>query len=174
MPLLILSAWSLNMLLRKIQNRWIGIVLMLLILFPSMSMSYSIVSDIKTARIPKSELGQYISDWPSGWGVAEIVSFLKKESLKGNVTVYTEGTFGLLPYAFEIYLGDIKNIDIHGLWPVPTEMPNDISQKAGDHPTYFVMYQFQKPPSQWPLKLIASYDKGLNKNSTMRLYQVNP
>jgi 4-amino-4-deoxy-L-arabinose transferase-like glycosyltransferase len=174
MPLFILSAWSINILIRKVKNWWVGVILLFFILFPSMSMSYSILSDIKTARIPKSELGQYINDWPSGWGVSEIVEFLWNESIKGNVSVYTEGTFGLLPYAFEIYLGDIRTIDIHGIWPVPTEMPKEIAEKAAEHPTYFVMYQFQTPPSQWPLTFIASYDKGLNKNSTMRLYKVNP
>ncbi|MCJ7826153.1 glycosyltransferase family 39 protein [Patescibacteria group bacterium] len=174
MPLLIMSAWTIDVLVSAIKNQWLRCVLVGLIFWQSMFISYSIISNIKTARIPKSELGQYINDWPSGWGIPEIVTFLKDESVKGKVSVFTEGTFGLLPYAFEIYLGDNKNIDIHGIWPVPTEIPMDVLQSAKDHPTYFVMYQNQTPPFQWHLELQAEYQKGLNKKSTMRLYKVLP
>jgi 4-amino-4-deoxy-L-arabinose transferase-like glycosyltransferase len=174
MPLFIMSAWTIDILLTRITNRLVGLIFIGLICFTSVYGSYSIIADIKTARIPKSEQGQYIDDWPSGWGVPEIISYLKNQSQKGKVSVFTEGTFGLLPYAFEIYLGGITNIDIHGIWPVPNEMPVDIIQSALDHPTYFVMYQSQSPPFQWHLELIAKYQKGINKNSTMRLYKVVP
>jgi hypothetical protein len=121
-------------------------------------------------------MGQYIDDWPSGWGVPEIVSFMKNESIKEKVSIYTEGTFGLLPYAFEIYLGDNPNIDIHGIWPIHSEIPEEILESAAQHSTYFVMYQGQTPPFQWQsyLKKLAEYQKGLNKNSSMRLYKVIP
>ena len=174
MPLLILSAWTIDMLFIRIRNRYAGLFLIGLICSINIYSSFSIIYDIKTARIPKSEMGQYIDDWPSGWGVPEIVAFLKKESEDKKVSVFTEGTFGLLPYAFEIYLGDNKNIDIHGIWPVPEKPPKEIVDSAADHPTYFVMYQNQMPPIQWTLELLSTYPKGLNKNSTMRLYKVNP
>ena len=174
MPLLIMSAWTINTIFNRIKNRLLGCLCIILICGMSIYSSYSIISDIKTARIPKSEMGQYIDDWPSGWGVSEIVSFLQNESKTGKVSVFTEGTFGLLPYAFEIYLADIKNIDIHGIWPIPTEKPMDVIQSAGSHPTYFVMYQNQTPPFQWHLELLAEYQKGLNKKSSMRLYKVLP
>jgi len=174
MPLLVAGAWTLDMILERIQNRFFGFLCILLMCGINIFSSYSIISDIKTARIPKSEMGQYIDDWPSGWGVSEIVSFLQNESKAGKVSVFTEGTFGLLPYAFEIYLGENKNIDIHGIWPVPTEKPIEVVENAADHPTYFVMYQSQTPPFQWHLELIAEYQKGLNKKSSMRLYKVTP
>jgi len=174
MPLLIMSAWTIDMLFTRISNRLLGCLCIILICGISLYNSYSIITDIKTARIPKSERGQYIDDWPSGWGTPEIVSFLQNESKKGKVSVFTEGTFGLLPYAFEIYLGENKNIDIHGIWPIPTEKPLDVLQSASDHPTYFVMYQNQTPPFQWHLELLAKYQKGLNEKSSMRLYRVLP
>lgn len=174
MPLLVLSAWSLTYLVFRIKNRVIGIACFILICCQSICISHTVLSDIKTAQIPKSEKGQYVDDWPSGWGVSEIVGLIKKEAQNGNVSLYTEGTFGLLPYAFEIYLSDIKNIDIHGIWPVPTELPQEMINSAQSHPTFFVMYQNQTPPFQWHLELIQEFPKGLNKNSTMRLYKVNP
>ena len=172
MPLLVLSAWMLGELFGRIKNTRIGFLCIGLICLVSMYISFGIIVDIKNAHIPRSERGQYIDDWPSGWGVSEIVKFFQNESAKGNISVYTEGTFGLLPYAFEIYLGDNKNIDIHGIWPLPTQMPTDMMQRAAEHPAYFVMYQSQAVPFQWPLKLLYGYQKGLNKNSTMRLYKI--
>ena len=174
MPLLVASAWGIDMVFTRISNKFFGCLCIGLICSMSLYSSYSIISDIKTARIPKSEMGQYIDDWPSGWGVSEIVSFLQNESKTGKVSIFTEGTFGLLPYAFEIYLGENKNIDIHGIWTVPAEKPSEVLQSAGDHPTYFVMYQNQTPPFQWHLELLAKYQKGLSEKSSMRLYRVTP
>jgi len=174
MPLLILSAWSLAYLYERIKNQYVAIACIFFICCQSIFVSYTVVSDIKTAQIPKSEKGQYIDDWPSGWGVSEIVGFVKKEAQNGNVSLYTEGTFGLLPYAFEIYLSDVKNVDIHGIWPVPTELPLEIMESAQSHATFFVMYQNQTPPFQWHLELLQEFPKGLNEHSTMRLYKVNP
>jgi len=174
MPLLIMSAWMIDLLIARINNRILLFILIGLICSINLYSSFTIIHDIKTAYIPKSEVGQYIDDWPSGWGVPEIVAFLESESVNGKVSVFTEGTFGLLPYAFEIYLGENKNIDIHGIWPIPTETPPEVLESARDHPTYFVMYQSQTPPFQWHLKLLATYQKGLNGNSTMRLYNVPP
>jgi len=174
MPLYVICAWTLYMLITTLKHFWMRFIVIGLILIPSITMSYGIIADIKTARIPKSEKGQYVNDWPSGWGISEIVTFLKHESRNGKISVFTEGTFGLLPYAFEIYLNDNKDIDIHGIWPVPNEIPSDMVNSALDHATYFVMYQSQTPPALWRLEKIAEYQKGLNKDSTMRLYRVTP
>ncbi len=174
MPLLILASWMLNVLLSKVKHIGLWIVLVGIILTPAMVSFTSILTDIKSAKIPRSEMGQYINDWPSGWGVPEIVASIREESKNGKVSLYTEGTFGLLPYAFEIYLWDNANVDIHGLWPLPSVMPEEIGKSAADHPTYLVMYQAQTAPVPWPLTLVAQYQKGLNPKSTMRLYRVNP
>ena len=174
-PIFVLCAWGVDWFSTKIKEYRIRFICIGLLFCVNLYSSLSIISDIKTARIPESERGQYIDDWPSGWGVREIIGYLKEESLKGKVSVFTEGTFGLLPYAFEIYLGDIKNIDITGIWPIQTEMPRDMIEKSSDHPTYFVMYQHSTYPEPWRLKLLAEYPKGLNKNAiTMRLYKVLP
>lgn len=175
MPLLILSAWTIDLLIERIKERAAQIILIGFLCSVNLFSSYTILADIKTAHIPQSERNQYVDDWPSGWGVSEIVTYFKEKTAEGKVSVYTEGTFGLLPYAFEIYLGDDKNIDITGIWPIQEDMPKGMAEKASDHPTYFVMYQHQAYPFRWRLKLISEYFKGLNKNAvTMRLYEVLP
>ena len=91
------------------------------------------------APIPFADRGQFIDDWPAGGGVREVVTFLRSESADHNISVYTEGTFGLMPYALEIYLVDRSNVRITGLWPIPPVMPEAIAQDATQVPTFFVM-----------------------------------
>jgi hypothetical protein len=175
MPLLILSAYTISMILTKMKNHFVGYSIVGLLCLINIYSSYTIVFTIKSAYIPKAERGQYIDGWPSGWGIPEIVTILKDDMQNNKISVYTEGTFGLLPYALEIFLGDFRNIDIHGIWPIPREMPEDMRVSAKDHPTYFVMYQHQSPPFEWRLQLIQEYQKGLSTESaSMRLYKVNP
>ncbi len=172
MPLLPLIGWGMIECLR-IFGRKIGSTLVLLCLIPSITMSFGILRDIKTAPIHPSDRGQYISDWPAGWGVADIVSYLETASQREKITVYTEGTFGLMPYALEIYLTDNKHVEIVGIWPFPSVMPTSISKKTQENPVYLLMYQSQKDPS-WPVEKILSIAQGNNTGSRMRLYKILP
>ena len=74
-------------------------------------------------------------------------------------------------YAVEIYLGDNKNVDKGGIWPLPLNIPADLLIKAKKMPVYLILNPTQIQPLGWPLKLIAKYQKGVG-NSYMSLYQV--
>ena len=87
--------------------------------------------------------------------------------------MYTDGTFGLLPYAFEMYQLDNHNVTIKGLWPVPQLIPDAITKDAATYPTYMVFNQVQTIPD-WPMVFISAYQKGNNAATKMRLYQINP
>lgn len=173
MPLLILTAYEINWILGNGKKKIIvcGIIGFIL-LWPVWNCA-SILSDIRFARIPKSDLSQYVNDWPAGWGVAEITARLQEETMSQKVSVYTEGSFGLMPYALEIYFYSNPNIEIHGLWPLDPVIPEDIIQTAKERKAYLVTYQSQAKPS-WPLELIAEYQKGANPYSKMRLYRILP
>lgn len=172
MPLFLLISWGIIECIR-IFGKKVGIMLGVLCLVQSLSMSMGILRDIKTAPIHPSDRGQYISDWPAGWGVADIVSYLDKAAQQEKITVYTEGTFGLMPYALEIYLIDNKNIEIKGIWPFPSIMPASIAQKTQKNPVYLLMYQSQTDPA-WPVEKILSIAQGNNPGSRMRLYKILP
>lgn len=171
MPLLLLAAFSLDYLLENIRRKWIAWVIFALICFQSVWLSFSIVKDIRTAPIARSDSGQYVNDWPSGWGVKETVQFFKEKSEKEPIAIYTEGTFGLLPFAFEIYLGDNPNIEIHGIWPIHKEIPPEIASSVLVKRTYFVTYQSGGTPD-WNLTKLLEYQKGVNETSVMRVYEV--
>ena len=112
--------------------------------------------------------------WPSGYGVKEVVNFLKQESKDQQVLVGTEGTFGLLPYAIQIYFFADKNIQLSGFWPVnENNLPAQVLDSAKTKKTYFVFNENQKEIENPRLKLIAKYQKGIG-NSFMRLYEVVP
>lgn len=150
--------------------RW---ALIILLFGGSLYTDYYIITNPLYAPIPEADAGQYIDDWPSGWGVPEVNAFLAEEATKGKVSVYTDGTFGLLPYSVEIYLVDNPNMKIKGLYPITKDIPEEILVDAQDHPTYVVFNQSQFIP-MWPLKLIDQWQKGKRTDVFMRLYQVIP
>ncbi len=107
-------------------------------------------------------------------GVKEVSDFILQESGKGKVVVYTEGTFGLLPYGLEIWLVDKPNIKIHGIWPLTETPPMEVLESVKRNPTYLVANEPKEVPQGWPLTLIASYPKGLRNDRTLRLYRITP
>lgn len=171
MPLLVLAANFLDWVVTSMRPVWLRWIIVVAVCLPSLVLSSRMMADIKTAPIPVSERGQYVSDWPSGWGTNEVVSFLKGVSADKPVAVYTEGTFGLFPYALEIYLWENKNVEIHGLWPLEKTLPVEMKKSAEKKDTYFVS-NFTQDKIDWPLQLIATYQKGVNQNTAMRLYKV--
>ena len=82
----------------------------------------------------------------------------------------TEGTFGLNPAVYEIYLGLNPNVKIYGFWPV-NEVPKILIESADQFPTYLIMKERQIVPDSWPLTLIRKIQRG--KGDTFLLfYQV--
>jgi 4-amino-4-deoxy-L-arabinose transferase-like glycosyltransferase len=171
-PLYIMAVEGVIRVLDLIKKPLVSVVFVLIVCIPSVTISYKIITDPLHAPIPISDRLQYIEDWPSGWGVPQIVSFLDEQAKAQKISVYTEGTFGLFPYALEIYLVENPNITITGLWPLPAKFPEMIAQSAVHTPTFVVLNQSQTVPSGWPLTLIGQYRKG-TVDKFMRLYRVD-
>jgi 4-amino-4-deoxy-L-arabinose transferase-like glycosyltransferase len=173
LPLMILSgvavAWMWDHFKGSVW-RWVMVVILF---FGSFYADYYIITDPIYAPIPEADAGQYINDWPAGWGIPEVNAFLLGQSEKGKITVYTDGTFGLLPYAVELYLVDNPNVTIKGMYPVPRDIPIELIDQAKKQPTYMIFNQVQAIPP-WPMQFIAQYQKGQNTVKFMRLYEVLP
>lgn len=172
MPLYVLASYTIDVLVSSIKRKYIAWLIIFLVCLPSIYVSSRILIDMKTAPIAKGDVGQLINDWPSGWGTKEVVAYLQDASRQGPVAVYTEGTFGLFPYALELYLVD-KNVEIHGLWPLSQSIPQEMIESAKKKPTYFVSNYTQEKPL-WPIELLATYQKGNNPLAAMHLYRVTP
>lgn len=134
--------------------------------------SFLLLTNPTRAQIASSDYGQYIDSWPAGYGVKEVTSVLTKESQKGPVYMGTEGTFGLLPFALNIYFSDKSNPQIVGFWPVNADaLPQQVLAAAKTKKTYFLFNENQKEILNPKLHLIAKYQKGTS-TSFMRLYEV--
>lgn len=179
MALIPLVALSLYQIAGRFKKKWIIIVFFVLVFTPSVISINYILNDFARAPIAKSDLDQYINDWPSGGGVKESIEFFRKEAEIGPIYIATEGTFGLLPFSYEIYLVDKKNITINGFWPINDIPPEEATEKAQQMPVYFVFYQpcpsceFNgSAPENWPLTQVLSFKKG-EGNSFLTVYRLN-
>lgn len=173
LPVLILGATTLTWFTNYNSKKIFFVTALILIFLQSFFIDYFIVFNPRYALIPWSDKGQLIDDWPAGWGVKEVNSFLKEKASKEKIIVYTEGTFGLLPYSLEIYLINDPNIKIQGIWPLPNEPPLEILENASKTSSFLILNQSQEPPA-WPLEFIAGYQKGNRANRMLRLYKIVP
>ena len=181
LSLLPLIAFSLVNIYARLRRWPLFIIFCFLVFLLPLKTDFLILTDFARAYIPVSDISQYNSDWPSGGGVKESVEFFKKEAEKKKIYIATQGTFGLMPYALEIYLVQNANITIEGFWPISDEIPQKIVGKSKQMPTYFVFYQpcNQCPhvgmaPAMWKqLKLIYQFKKAY-ENRSLSLYQVKP
>lgn len=176
-----LAAFSLYQLRTLIKNNLLRVACYVLLVILMLRADYVILTDFAHAPIPKSDLGQYINDWPAGGGVREAVEFFANEAENGMIFIGTQGNFGLLPYALEIYLVDKPNVTIKGYWPLNDNPPEEVLQKSQEMPTYFVFYQpcikcketGDAPPS-WKMEEILRLKKGMSENKYLTVYRIIP
>lgn len=156
----------------KYQN-YINLSLPLFFLIPAIN-SLLLLTYPAQAQIADSDRGQYLNDWPAGYGVKESVDLIKNTKNTHPVYVATEGTFGLLPYALNIYFFGEKNVEINGFWPVdPNNIPQQVLDASKSRKTYFIFNENQKDITSPRLKFISKFQKGTG-NSFLRIYEVLP
>lgn len=180
MPLLVLGAYSFYTVLHGIPMRWIKAGIFAVFMLPFVLTDLFIITDFEKARIPQSDKNQYYRGWPAGGGIREKVEILQKESIDKKIYVGTEGTFGLLPYALEIYLHDNPNVIIKGFYPLQDKPPKEMIEASLIMPTYMLFYQpcpecklKGVAPISWKVKQIYQYKKA-EENTYSTLYQILP
>lgn len=180
LTLIPLVAVSLYWLLMKFKKQYIGIVAAIIFAAVYLWMDYFIIFHFAYAPIPQSDLGQFINSWPSGGGVKESIQFFQQQAQNQKIYIATQGTYGLMPEAYEMYLITNPNITIKGYWPIHDTFPSDVASISARMPTYFVFYQpcpsctnIDEAPSGWPVKKILSYQRGTGNNN-LTVYQVLP
>ncbi len=178
LSLLPLIAYSIIKIYGVLKNKVIFALVVVALCSVAFISDYLVITDFGRSIIPTSDKNQYYNDWPAGGGVNEAIAFFAEQAKTRRIFVGTQGTFGLMPTALEIYLGENKNITLQGYWPVENTPPKELLQKARLMPTYVVFYQpcvecqsIGAAPSSWPVEEIARYRKGYG-NSFLRIYQV--
>jgi 4-amino-4-deoxy-L-arabinose transferase-like glycosyltransferase len=180
MPLLVLGSYTLFYMISSARRLWLQVVIAIVFLSSFAVNDYFILTNFAKANIPPSDREQFVTGWPAGGGVRESIEYLTEVSKNQKIFVGTEGTFGLMPYALEIYLKDNKNIEIKGYWPVDSMPSNEVLAKAATMPTYFVFYQpcpscpkTGVAPIQWPAEKILQIEKP-EQDSFYTLYKITP
>lgn len=163
---------------RKIETIAVaGLITLFFIIYPA-KVSLDFIFNPVHAAIADSDRGQYITQWPAGGGVAQSVAFFKDQAKNGKIFIGTEGTFGLMPAALDIYLNKNPNVATKGYWPIGDQIPQDALDMASKMPTYFIFYQpcpsckfSGDAPASWPLTLVSRIKK--SDGNYYSVYRVN-
>lgn len=159
--LLILAACGLNDVLIKIKNKYFQICLICLIFALPVFVIFQLLTDPKIAPIADNDSKQYINSWSAGYGLTETVAYFEKKSDE-KLVLGVEGTFGLLPFALEMYSHKYPNLEIKPIWPPPSVLPEGLD--------YYIIYQ-RPTPAAFNLDLIAEYQQGTS-GDFFKLYKV--
>lgn len=172
LSLLPLIAFSLVNIYSRFKKGYLFIIFCFLVFILVFKTDYLILTNFAKSQIPSSDIQQYLTRWPAGGGIKKAIEFFEKEAKKGKIYIATQGTFGLLPYAFEIYLINNPNIKIEGYWPVENTIPIKAIEESKKVPTYFVFYQpcfackedvdTGIAPNSWNLKPVLQMESGVN------------
>ncbi|HVA96223.1 MAG TPA: glycosyltransferase family 39 protein [Candidatus Acidoferrales bacterium] len=180
MPVIVLGAYALFSLQQMVKKTGLQILIFLVFISMFFINDYFLLTNFASASIPQADKSQLLTGWPSGVGVGQTVRYLQQATKKGKVFVGTEGTFGLMPYALQIYFYNNPNITIEGIWPLDNTPPKELLDASRKMPTYVVFYQscpscttIGKAPTTWPVTEVFSIKK-LEPNTYYTLYKVNP
>lgn len=179
LSLLPLVAFSLVNIYSIFKKNYLFIIFCFLVFMLAIKIDYLILTDFAKSNIPFSDVSQYQIDWPSGGGINASVKFFENETKKGKIYIATQGTFGLLPFAYEIYLVKNPNVTIEGFWPLDNGIPQKVLDKSKKMPTFFVFYQSclqcriaGEAPQEWKqMKLVYQFNKEHGR-SYLSVYRV--
>lgn len=178
LPLLPLVAYSLISLWKQYKSFLPRLIFLVFSLSYSLYVFFMILINFNASPVPSSDKGQYLTAWPSGVGVPDSVTFFKELAEKEQIYIATQGTFGLLPYAYEVYLSNNKNVTIKGFWPIGNELPQEIVDASKKKRTFLVYYQdcpqcpaTGKAPETMNLKVIQETER-IEPNSYFTVYEV--
>ena len=145
------------------KRRYLGIIAIFLL--SVIYFNYTIIFDYKNIPLPKIDRGQYLEDWPAGWGIKEIVSFARSKSKEKPVILLAEGGFGMSGDVLDIYLLPGDKISIKSYWPLNIESLLENQPLLNDSSIYIVFSHRNEFPQDWPIKKIEEYKKPGGRSS---------
>lgn len=169
--LLILAGYGMTL----IKNTKLQLIVFILISIVPLTKIVKLITD--PINYPYLQVDEgYVNGWSAGNGTKQIAEWAVariKETGK-PMTIYTEGTFGILPNGLELYAqGKTKKLTVTGLYPINDIPPAITVEAAHSNPeTYFILNNTETKDVPGGLELIASYPK--LRDNPMRLYRVIP
>lgn len=133
----------------------------------SLRFDYYLLSNPTRAPFARTEYHQYISDKPAGYGLNAIFTFLDKELSQGpQITLVTQGKFGLFPYAFKLKYWDDKRITIFPNW-ISKNIETDLYELQKSTKVYVALWENETIPASLPLRLVMKAEKPGGENSIL-------
>lgn len=150
------------------------IVFTLITLLPLYLITRLITDPIHYPYLPMDE--GYVNGWSAGNGTKQIAEWAVNRIKETGVpmTIFTEGTFGILPNGLELYAqGKTDKLTVTGIYPI-NDIPPAITVEHAyqNSETYFILNNTLTKDVPAGLELIASYPK--LRDNPMRLYRVIP
>jgi 4-amino-4-deoxy-L-arabinose transferase-like glycosyltransferase len=148
------SIWQKN-----ISSQILFFCVLLILLFLPLRFSFFLLTDPTRAPLPLSDYNQLIAEHPSGYGLDKVFSYIRQKSENKQVTVVTQGTFGLYPYAFYLEFWGQKNVRILPKWPLE-RLDEEVFAAKKDGEVIVVLKEKKDiPPELRELSLIAKIQK---------------
>jgi len=144
-------------------NRQMKFILIAVVFLPSIILDWQIISNFKEAKLPAIEQWQYISGWPSGYGLTEFVNYLRED--EPDLLVIEDG--GLIvrgiPYLYPN----------HQMKLVTSEKDLGLIEKSlrQGKKIYLGLNIADNPPEKFKTILLNEFERPKNGKS-MKLYQI--
>lgn len=102
----------------------------------------------ETLDLNEKDKWQYISGFPSGYGLSHVFSFLKGKAHSGRpITFVIEGSYSHYPMAFQLEFWQYKNVRILERWPL-NEIDKEILAENKQRETYLILRDDEKVQSK--------------------------
>ncbi|MBI3619808.1 glycosyltransferase family 39 protein, partial [Candidatus Roizmanbacteria bacterium] len=156
-----------------IKNKTLSLIVYISMIVTVLYFDYAVIFDFKNTPLPAIDRGQYIEGTTAGWGVKDIIDFARKKSAEKSVILVAEGDFGVVGDQLEVFVRQSDKILIRGVWPLEKKDLIANQKELRSHYVYLVFSHRQEFPSDWPMKLVASFPKP-GQQKAINLYELMP
>jgi len=113
-------------------------------------------------KLPEIEKWQYVTGWPSGFAVQDLIDYLKTNPPQVLISESND----LIPSSLNYYWPghSIKQLQLDEAYLLNTKLP--------DQKTYLVLNEASLLPDHFSGKIIKQFPRPENKSS-IRLYEIN-
>ncbi len=132
---LIPTAYLLTYLATKF--KFVMFVILPFILFLCVKFDFFLLTAPWRANFPEIDRWQYVSGYPSGYGLEPIFSFIHNESQDKKIHLIVQGSFSHYPNAFFLEFWDNKNVWIEERWPLEKSASQEFFPPNKTKPTNF-------------------------------------
>lgn len=148
----------------------LAIATIFLISLPMLKFDYAILGGPEKAPLPEIDKWQYVSGFPSGYGLKGSVLFLQKRVKSGErMTIVTEGSYSHYPNAYHLYFWKYPNVTILERWPLD-KIDQELAELGKETDLYLIFRDDDKNGQRETykklrVKLVRKFTKPGDKDS---------